>query len=97
MKQLICESCCNYQTQVLLTSVCMFDFCTFLCWWLQSEEQGLDRMQALKMEASLFLRTEEKTAAAFRSEKQTPPQQSDGTLLLVQNCAAESDGGRAEV
>jgi len=30
-----------------------------LCWWLQSEEHGLDRMQALKMEASFFLRTEE--------------------------------------
>lgn len=40
---------------------CVVQLGTFLCWWLQSEGQGLDRMHALKMYASLFLRTEKKT------------------------------------
>lgn len=43
---------------------------TFLCWWLQSELQGLLRMQALKMDASLFLRTTEGNAQ--HQQAQTP-------------------------
>lgn len=44
-------------------NLCRVSLCcgTFLCWWLQSEAQGLDRMHALKMDASLFLRTDEPT------------------------------------
>lgn len=35
--------------------------CTFLCWWRQLGGHGFDKTHALKMDASLFLRTERKS------------------------------------